>query len=61
METSGIAPAEDILCQAFSDVLLEVKDVDTEDGCDPNLCSEYVKDIYNYLKDLEVGFRNKEK
>uniref|UniRef100_A0A6J0T059 G2/mitotic-specific cyclin-B1 n=1 Tax=Pogona vitticeps TaxID=103695 RepID=A0A6J0T059_9SAUR len=53
METSGIAPAEDVLCQAFSDVLLEVKDVDTEDGCDPNLCSEYVKDIYNYLKVLE--------
>ncbi|KAJ7335896.1 hypothetical protein JRQ81_013837 [Phrynocephalus forsythii] len=53
METSGIAPTEDILCQAFSDVLLEVKDVDTEDGCDPNLCSEYVKDIYNYLKVLE--------
>ncbi|XP_042306064.1 G2/mitotic-specific cyclin-B1 isoform X2 [Sceloporus undulatus] len=53
METSGFAPAEEILCQAFSDVLLEVKDVDTEDGCDPNLCSEYVKDIYNYLKVLE--------
>uniref|UniRef100_A0A8C5R9Y2 Cyclin B1 n=1 Tax=Laticauda laticaudata TaxID=8630 RepID=A0A8C5R9Y2_LATLA len=53
METSGCAPAEDILCQAFSDVLLEVKDVDTDDGSDPNLCSEYVKDIYNYLKILE--------
>lgn len=55
METSGCAPAEDILCQAFSDVLLEVKDVDTDDVSDPNLCSEYVKDIYNYLKVLEVG------
>ncbi|XP_026526260.1 G2/mitotic-specific cyclin-B1 [Notechis scutatus] len=53
METSGCAPSEDILCQAFSDVLLEVKDVDTDDGSDPNLCSEYVKDIYNYLKVLE--------
>ncbi|XP_013925120.1 PREDICTED: G2/mitotic-specific cyclin-B1 [Thamnophis sirtalis] len=53
METSGCAPAEDILCQAFSDVLLEVKDVDTDDVSDPNLCSEYVKDIYNYLKFLE--------
>ncbi|KAM6469524.1 G2/mitotic-specific cyclin-B1 isoform 1-T1 [Liasis olivaceus] len=53
METSGCAPAEDILCQAFSDVLLEVKDVDTDDVSDPNLCSEYVKDIYNYLKVLE--------
>uniref|UniRef100_A0A8D2JD65 Cyclin B1 n=1 Tax=Varanus komodoensis TaxID=61221 RepID=A0A8D2JD65_VARKO len=53
METSGCAPAEDILCQAFSDVLLEVHDVDTDDASDPNLCSEYVKDIYNYLKVLE--------
>uniref|UniRef100_A0A8D2JD39 Cyclin B1 n=1 Tax=Varanus komodoensis TaxID=61221 RepID=A0A8D2JD39_VARKO len=47
--------SEDILCQAFSDVLLEVHDVDTDDASDPNLCSEYVKDIYNYLKVLEVG------
>ncbi|XP_070599353.1 G2/mitotic-specific cyclin-B1 [Erythrolamprus reginae] len=54
METSGCAPAEDILCQAFSDVLLEVRDVDSDDVSDPNLCSEYVKDIYNYLKVLET-------
>ncbi|XP_028604775.2 G2/mitotic-specific cyclin-B1 isoform X2 [Podarcis muralis] len=54
METSGCAPAEEILCQAFSDVLLEVKDIDTDDASDPNLCSEYVKDIYNYLRDLEA-------
>ncbi|XP_066469846.1 G2/mitotic-specific cyclin-B1 isoform X1 [Tiliqua scincoides] len=53
METSGCAPAEEMLCQAFSDVLLEVKDIDTDDASDPNLCSEYVKDIYNYLKVLE--------
>lgn len=55
METSGCAPAEEMLCQAFSDVLLEVRDVDTDDAADPNLCSEYVKDIYSYLKVLEVG------
>ncbi|XP_015272693.1 PREDICTED: G2/mitotic-specific cyclin-B1 isoform X2 [Gekko japonicus] len=53
METSGCAPAEEMLCQAFSDVLLEVRDVDTDDAADPNLCSEYVKDIYNYMKVLE--------
>uniref|UniRef100_A0A8D0B270 Cyclin B1 n=1 Tax=Salvator merianae TaxID=96440 RepID=A0A8D0B270_SALMN len=53
METSGCAPTEEILCQAFSDVLLDVKDVDTDDASDPHLCSEYVKDIYNYLKFLE--------
>ncbi|NXA44925.1 CCNB1 protein, partial [Nothocercus julius] len=53
METSGCAPAEDVLCQAFSDVLLHVRDVDGEDGADPNLCSDYVKDIYSYLRHLE--------
>ncbi|NXG93961.1 CCNB1 protein, partial [Stercorarius parasiticus] len=53
METSGCAPSEDMLCQAFSDVLLDVEDVDADDGDDPNLCSSYVKDIYKYLKDLE--------
>ncbi|NXK52529.1 CCNB1 protein, partial [Chauna torquata] len=54
METSACAPSEDMLCQAFSDVLLEVEDVDAEDGRDPHLCSEYVKDIYKYLRDLEA-------
>ncbi|KAM7076220.1 G2/mitotic-specific cyclin-B1 [Ciconia maguari] len=53
METSGCAPSEDMLCQAFSDVLLDVEDVDAEDSADPNLCSDYVKDIYTYLRDLE--------
>ncbi|XP_006871056.1 PREDICTED: G2/mitotic-specific cyclin-B1 [Chrysochloris asiatica] len=53
METSGCAPAEEYLCQAFSDVILAVSDVDAEDGADPNLCSEYVKDIYSYLRKLE--------
>ncbi|KAM4869280.1 G2/mitotic-specific cyclin-B1 [Urocitellus parryii] len=53
METSGCAPAEEYLCQAFSDVILAVSDVDAEDGVDPNLCSEYVKDIYAYLRQLE--------
>ncbi|XP_057593446.1 LOW QUALITY PROTEIN: G2/mitotic-specific cyclin-B1-like [Hippopotamus amphibius kiboko] len=53
METSGCAPAEEYLCQAFSDVILAVNDVDAEDRADPNLCSEYVKDIYAYLRQLE--------
>lgn len=55
METSGCAPSEDVLCQAFSDVLLDVEDIDAEDGSDPDLCSAYVKDIYKYLKNLEVS------
>ncbi|XP_018429984.1 PREDICTED: G2/mitotic-specific cyclin-B1-like [Nanorana parkeri] len=51
METSGCHPDE--LCQAFSDVLIQVKDVDAEDCGNPMLCSEYVKDIYCYLRSLE--------
>ncbi|XP_063737336.1 G2/mitotic-specific cyclin-B2-like isoform X2 [Eleginops maclovinus] len=46
--------AEEELCQAFSDALLNVQDVDEEDADLPQLCSEYVKDIYNYLHVLEV-------
>ncbi|KAM3914554.1 G2/mitotic-specific cyclin-B1-like [Leptodactylus fuscus] len=51
METSGCLPDE--LCQAFSDVLIQVKDVDADDEGNPMLCSEYVKDIYLYLRSLE--------
>ncbi|KAM4723220.1 G2/mitotic-specific cyclin-B1 [Rhinophrynus dorsalis] len=51
METSGCLPEE--LCQAFSDVLIQVKDVDADDEGNPMLCSEYVKDIYCYLRSLE--------
>lgn len=48
---------EEDLCQAFSDVLLNnVEDIDAEDWENPQLCSDYVKDIYLYLRELEVGF-----
>ncbi|KAK7895414.1 hypothetical protein WMY93_020739 [Mugilogobius chulae] len=54
METSGCEPAD--LCQAFSDVILHtaIRDVDAEDFNNPMLCSEYVKDIYKYLRVLEA-------
>ncbi|XP_061622252.1 G2/mitotic-specific cyclin-B2-like isoform X2 [Phyllopteryx taeniolatus] len=42
------------LCQAFSNTLLSVEDVDEQDAGMPQLCSEYVKDIYVYLHQLEV-------
>ncbi|KAM9366488.1 G2/mitotic-specific cyclin-B2-like [Symphorus nematophorus] len=45
---------EERLCQAFSEALLTVEDVDEQDGDLPQLCSQYVKDIYNYLHVLEV-------
>ncbi|KAM9794030.1 G2/mitotic-specific cyclin-B1 isoform 3-T3 [Syngnathus typhle] len=54
METSGCEPAD--LCQAFSDVILlnTIRDVDADDCENPMLCSEYVKDIYKYMRQLEA-------
>nr|XP_057918542.1 G2/mitotic-specific cyclin-B1 [Doryrhamphus excisus] len=54
METSGCEPAD--LCQAFSDVLLQsaIRDVDADDYDNPMLCSEYVKEIYKYMRQLEA-------
>lgn len=56
METSGCEPAAD-LCQAFSDVMLHtaIRDVDADDYDNPMLCSEYVKQIYKYLRQLEAS------
>lgn len=46
---------EDTLCQAFSDALLcKIEDIDSEDSENPQLCSDYVKDIYQYLRQLEA-------
>lgn len=45
---------EEALCQAFSETLLTVQDVDEQDADQPQLCSQYVKDIYKYLHVLEV-------
>lgn len=54
METSGCEPAD--LCEAFSTVIIHtaIRDVDADDYDNPMLCSEYVKDIYKYLRELEV-------
>ena len=50
-----ISMKEENLCQAFSDALLcKIEDIDTEDWENPQLCSDYVKDIYQYLRQLEV-------
>lgn len=50
-----VSMQEKDLCQAFSDVLLNnVEDIDAEDWGNPQLCSDYVKDIYLYLRELEV-------
>lgn len=50
-----VSMQEEDLCQAFSDVLLNnVEDIDAEDCGNPQLCSDYVKDIYLYLRQLEL-------
>lgn len=51
-----VSMKEENLCQAFSDALLcKIEDIDNEDWENPQLCSDYVKDIYQYLRQLEVG------
>ncbi|KAE8617606.1 hypothetical protein XENTR_v10009136 [Xenopus tropicalis] len=49
-----VSMKEEELCQAFSNALTNVEDIDADDGGNPQLCSDYVMDIYNYLKQLEV-------
>ncbi|XP_070708799.1 G2/mitotic-specific cyclin-B2-like isoform X1 [Pempheris klunzingeri] len=54
-ESADVSMREEAeLCQAFSEALLTVQDVDAQDSDLPQLCSEYVKDIYHYLHTLEV-------
>ncbi|XP_053171025.1 G2/mitotic-specific cyclin-B2 [Scomber japonicus] len=53
-EPADVSMQQDELCQAFSEALLTVEDVDEDDGDMPQLCSQYVKDIYKYLHQLEV-------
>ncbi|XP_022603824.1 G2/mitotic-specific cyclin-B2 isoform X1 [Seriola dumerili] len=53
-ESTDVSMKENELCQAFSEALLTVHDVDEQDADLPQLCSEYVKEIYKYLHVLEV-------
>lgn len=41
--------------EAFSKALLKVEDIDENDKDNPQLVSEYVNDIYLYMKELEVS------
>lgn len=53
-EYANVSMKEEELCQAFSVALLAVEDIDEGDSDMPQLCSEYIKDIYGYLQCLEV-------
>ncbi|KAE8636173.1 hypothetical protein XENTR_v10002868 [Xenopus tropicalis] len=52
METSVCVIEE--IPPAFSSALIPIKDVDAEDSDNPMLCSDYVKDIYCYLRNMEM-------
>ena len=34
---------------------LHIDDIDTSDADNPQLCAEYVKEIYQYMRELEVS------
>ncbi|XP_035642920.1 G2/mitotic-specific cyclin-B2-like [Oncorhynchus keta] len=53
-EYANVSMKEEELCQAFSVALLAVEDIDEGDSDMPQLCSEYIKDIYGYLQCLET-------
>lgn len=51
---ADVSMKEEELCQAFSNTLFPVEDIDEGDADMPQLCPEYVKDIYAYLQSLEA-------
>ncbi|KAK6294546.1 hypothetical protein J4Q44_G00353760 [Coregonus suidteri] len=53
-ESANVSMKEEELCHAFSEALLAVEDIDEGDSDMPQLCSEYIKDIYGYLLRLET-------
>lgn len=36
-------------------IILDVEDIDKEDHNNPQLCAEYVNEIYHYMRQLEVN------
>ncbi|XP_039614571.1 G2/mitotic-specific cyclin-B1-like [Polypterus senegalus] len=52
MEVMGRLPSEN-LCPTFSQMLLNIEDIDAGDVHDTHLCCEYVKDVYSYLREIE--------
>ncbi|XP_060709284.1 G2/mitotic-specific cyclin-B2 [Hemiscyllium ocellatum] len=52
--TEDSSTKEEDLCQAFSEAILKVEDIDAQDSDNPQMCSQYIKDIYKYLRQLEM-------
>lgn len=49
-----VAADEEAKLNAFSSKLLQGEDIDVEDADNPQLVSEYIKEIYLYLRYMEV-------
>lgn len=43
--------------QLAQQLSIPIDDIDSADSDNPQLCAEYVKDIYQYMRMLEVSFR----
>ncbi|NWQ74240.1 CCNB1 protein, partial [Columbina picui] len=55
IQAPGYAPSDDMPCEAFSAMLIDIDDVDVEVNNDLNGYSSYAKDIYEYLRELEAS------
>lgn len=51
-EQTTLSPEAMDMAEAFSE--LHIDDIDTDDFDNPQLCAEYVKDIYKYIREQEV-------
>ncbi|XP_045624571.1 G2/mitotic-specific cyclin-B [Procambarus clarkii] len=56
MDVEEVATVEE-LSIAFSTQCLDVEDIDADDGENPQLVSEYVNEIYKYMRELEARSR----
>lgn len=45
---------EDMELEQVADAQLHIDDTDTDDADNPQLCTEYVKEIYQYMREMEV-------
>lgn len=59
MPPSSVPESMDISANredAFSKAFIKVEDIDANDKDNPQLVSEYVNEIYQYMRELEVIF-----
>ena len=54
-DQTTLSPEAMDMAEAFSE--LNIDDIDTNDFDNPQLCAEYVKDIYKYIREQEVDYK----